>query len=243
LRQPLHVVEHDVNVDRLALDRPLVGEHLHAVDELYDAVGLVADKARKSAVVVLDRLFEKLCGAANARQRVLDLVGEHRRKRNHRARRSAMRELAIHLFSDGALLEHHHDVVRPFGQRRNMQVDDAVAGIARRAEIDLVLVDRGTAGAHLIDEGEERTAERHEIVQQMAPEQRDGNFKKRFRRHVGVGDLAVCRHDDDRMGQRVEHRVCGRRGQQGLSPHGASATPCSHGGSPLVGPAGTRAAA
>ena len=51
----------------LALDRPLVGEHLHAVDELHDAVGLVADEARERAVVVLDRLLQQLCRAANAR--------------------------------------------------------------------------------------------------------------------------------------------------------------------------------
>ncbi len=27
-----HVVEHHMNIDWLAFDRPLVGEHLHAVD-------------------------------------------------------------------------------------------------------------------------------------------------------------------------------------------------------------------
>ena len=56
LRQPLHVIEHDMDVDRLALDRALVGEHLHAVDQLHDAVGLVADQARERAVVVARRI-------------------------------------------------------------------------------------------------------------------------------------------------------------------------------------------
>ncbi len=50
-----HVIEDDVDVDRLALDRPLVGEHLHAVDQLHDAVGLVADEPRQGAVLVVDR--------------------------------------------------------------------------------------------------------------------------------------------------------------------------------------------
>ncbi len=52
LRQPLHVIEHDVDVDRLALDRTLVGEHLHAIDQFDDAVGLVADQTREHAVVI-----------------------------------------------------------------------------------------------------------------------------------------------------------------------------------------------
>ena len=94
----------------------------------------------------LDRLLEQLRGAANARQRVLDLVGEHGGERDHRARRAAVGELAVHLVGDGALLQHHHDVVRPLRERRHMQVDDAVAGIARRAEVDLVFVDGGAAG-------------------------------------------------------------------------------------------------
>ena len=63
LRQPLHVIEHDVNVDRLALDRALVGEHLHAVDQLHDAVGLVADQPRQRAVVVARPIARASCAA------------------------------------------------------------------------------------------------------------------------------------------------------------------------------------
>ena len=152
LRQPLHVIEHDVNVDRLALDRALVAEHLHAVDELHDAVGFVADQPRQRAVVVVDRLLEQLRRAADARQRILDLVGQHGGERDHRARRAAMGELAVHLVGDGALLQHHHDVVGLLRQRRDVQIDQPVAGIARRAEVDLVFVDGGAARAHLLDQ-------------------------------------------------------------------------------------------
>ena len=168
LRQPLHVVEHDVDVDRLALDRPLVGEHLHAIDQLHDAVGLVANQPCQRAVVVLDRLLEQLRRAANARQRILDLVREHGGERDHRARGAAMRELAIHLVGDAALLQHHHHEIRPLRQRRDMQIHRAVAGIARRAEIHLVLVDRRAACPNLFDQGEQGTAERNEVAQQVA---------------------------------------------------------------------------
>ena len=134
LREPLHVFEHGMDVDRLALDRPLVGEHFHAVDQLHDAVGLVADQPRQRAVVVAGGLLEQLRRAADAGQRILDLVRQHGGKRDHRARRAAMGELAVHLVGDGALLQHHHDMAGPLRQRRDMQVDEALAGIARRAE-------------------------------------------------------------------------------------------------------------
>ncbi len=165
MRQALHVLEHHVDVDRLALDRPLVGEHLHAVDQLHDAVGLVADQPRQGAVVVVaDRLLQQLRRAADARERILDLVGEHGRERGHRARGAAMGELAVHLVGDRALLQHHDHMIRPLRQRRDMQIDQALAGIARRAEIDLVFVDRGAAPAHLLDEREQGAAERHEVL-------------------------------------------------------------------------------
>ena len=152
-----------------------------------------------------DRLLEQLRRAADAGQRILDLVRQHGGERDHRARGAAMGELAVHLVGDGALLQHHHDVVRLFRQRRDMQIDQPVAGIARRAEIDLVFVDRGAARAHLLDQREQRAAERHQVAQQMPAQQRHRDFEKCFRRGIGVGHLAVRRHDDDRMRQRVEH--------------------------------------
>ena len=65
----------------------------------------------------------------------------------------------------------------------------------------------GAGGAHLLDQSEQRTAERHQVAQQMAPQQRHRNLEEGFRRDVGVRHLAVGRHDDDGMRQRVEDRV------------------------------------
>jgi hypothetical protein len=45
-----------------------------------------------------------------------------------------------------------------------MDIDDAFAAVARCAEIHPVLVHRRTAPAHLIEQGEQGTAERHELV-------------------------------------------------------------------------------
>ena len=178
LREPFDVLEHGVDVDRLALDRPLVGEHLHAVDQLHDPVGLVADQSRQGAIVVAGRLFEQLGGAADAGQRILDLVREHRGERADRARGAAMGELAIHLVGDRALLQHDHDVVGTLRQRRDVQIDQAVARIARRRKIDLVFVDGRAAAAHLIDQREQRAAERHQIAQHLTAQQRHRDFEE-----------------------------------------------------------------
>ena len=88
-----HVFEHQMDVDGLARDRPLVAEYFHAIDQLYDAVGLLADQAGEAAVVIADGLFEKLRGTADSRKRILDLVCEHGRERAHRTGRPAVGEL------------------------------------------------------------------------------------------------------------------------------------------------------
>ena len=66
-----------MDVDRLVLVVAHRRERLHAVDELHDAVGLVADQPRQGAILVLDGSFEQLGGPADAREWVLDLVSQH----------------------------------------------------------------------------------------------------------------------------------------------------------------------
>ena len=72
--EPLHMLEHGVDVHRRPLHRPLIREHFHAVDQRHDAVGLVADQPRERPVLVRRRLFQELGGAADAGERVLDFV-------------------------------------------------------------------------------------------------------------------------------------------------------------------------
>ena len=73
----------------------------------------------------------------------------------------------------------------------------------------------GAAGAHLVDQRQQRAAERHEVAQQMPPQQRQRHFEEGFGGDIGVGDLAVGGDDDNRMRQRVEHRVRRRAHKQG----------------------------
>ena len=174
----------------------------------------------KRAILVADRLFEQLRRSADAGKRILDFVRQHGRERGHRTRRAAMRELAVHLVGDRAFLQHDDHVVRPLRQRRHVQIDEAFAGITRRAEIDLVFVDRRSARAHLVDERQQGASERHEVAQAMTAQQRQGGFEERFRGGIGIGHAAIGRNHDDGMRQRVEHGIggAGRQRGHGLEP-------------------------
>ena len=74
LSDPLHMIQDGVDVDALALQRPAVGESLHPIDKLHDPVGFGADQPRQRAVGIARADFKQLRRAANARQRILDLV-------------------------------------------------------------------------------------------------------------------------------------------------------------------------
>jgi hypothetical protein len=199
------MIEHGVNVDRSPPHRPLVAEYLHAIDQRDDAVRLVADQSSQHSVVRRRPLFEKLRRTANAGERVLDLVREHGRKRNHRARRAAMGQLPIHLVSDGALLDHHHHVSGPFRQGRDMQVDLTIPADPRRAEIDPELVYGRTAVANLIDQGQERTAEWDKLLQWLALQELLRHLEEGLCRDVGVDDPTVGRDQQHRVWERVEN--------------------------------------
>ena len=67
--------EHDVNVDRLALDGPFVSEHLHTIDQFHDSIGFVANQFGQGPIVAVHGLFEQLRGPTNAGERILDFVG------------------------------------------------------------------------------------------------------------------------------------------------------------------------
>jgi hypothetical protein len=124
---------------------------------------------------------------------------QHGRQRDHGSGRAAMGELSIHLVGDGALLQHHHNMAGTLGERRDMQIDLTIAADARRAEIDLVFVNRRTGGANLIDQRQQRTAEWHQFFQRLPAQELRRNLEKGFRSHIGVDDLAIGRDQDHRI--------------------------------------------
>ena len=64
--------------------------------------------------------------------------------------------------------------------------------------------------AHLIDQRQQRAAERHQFLQRLALQKLRRNLEKRFRGHVGIDDPAVGRHQQHRIRQCVENGLAVR---------------------------------
>ena len=66
---------------------------------------LGADELGQIALARRHRLFQQLRRAANAGQRILDLMRQHRRHAVQRAHRAAMQQLAVDALREAALLQ------------------------------------------------------------------------------------------------------------------------------------------
>ena len=196
-----------MNVHGLRRQRALVAEHLHAVDEVADAVGLRADELRQRPILVLDTGLQQLRGTADARERVLDLVSEHRRHARHRARRRTMGELALDHLRHRALLQHQHDQARLLGDASGEHVDQAVHAAARQIDLDAVLVDGGAGLAHLSDQCAERAREGDDVGQRLALQHAVTEREERLRREVGIEHAVVVPEHQNRVRQGGEQQI------------------------------------
>ena len=182
LREPLHVVEHDMDVDRLALDRPLVGEHLHAVDQLHDAVGLVADQLGQRAVA--RRCAD--CSSSCAAPRMPDsgfLISCASMAASAITERAAPRWVSCRSILSAMVRSCSMTTTWPAysGSGATWRSTSRSPGLRGVREIDLVFVDRRAARAHLLDQREQRRAERHQIAQHVPAQQRHRGFEELLR--------------------------------------------------------------
>ena len=89
-QQPVHVLAHLVHVDQRLLRRPRRADH--RVDQRREPVGLADDDAGVFAQVFVQLAFQQLRGAAQAAERILDLV---RQLANHLAARIEARHQLV----------------------------------------------------------------------------------------------------------------------------------------------------
>ena len=137
--------------------------------------------------------FQQLRRAADAGERVLDLVRQHGGKAGDRARRAAMRHLAVDLVGHRAFLEHDDDRAGQFGNRRDVEVDDPLVAEARRGNVDAVFVDRRVALADLVDERAGSGCRRARSVRQRRARQDGGaGAEEVLRIGIGIGDEALA---------------------------------------------------
>ena len=123
-----------------------------------------------------------------------------------------MGELALDHLRHGALLQHDDDEMRLLGHRPAVDVDELGRREPRARHVDAVLVDGRAGAAHLIDEGEQRTAEGDDVVERQALQDGNAGREERLGGGVGVDDAVLVRRDEDRMRQGgQQHVVLDRR--------------------------------
>ncbi len=199
------MVEHLVDVDRLARREGPVVEHFEAVDQGADAVGLVADELGERALVAAERRFQELGRAANARERIFHLVRQHGGHGRDRARGAAMGELAVDFLRDGLQVDRDHGRRRLFRDRRDLEVHGVVAD-ARRLDRDAIFEHGLAGGEDLVEQAEDRAVGRQVMAEAAAAQLRQAGAEELLGRQIGEQDLAVGPNHDNGVGERVQHR-------------------------------------
>jgi hypothetical protein len=194
-----HALKDCMDVDGLPVGRALVGKDLHAVHQPDDAVGLLADQPGERPVVLVCFRLQELRGAADAGERILDFMRQHRGKAGHGARGAAMGKLAVDLFGHRPRQQHESHMTGPLRHRRGVDVDHPLRAEPRRGDVDAVFRHRRAAVPHLLDEVEQRAAERHEMIDAVADQHRGRVLEEILRGLIGATDAPVRPDHHHRM--------------------------------------------
>ncbi len=200
-----------------ALDRPFVGKDFHAVDQLHDAVGLVADQRGERAVFSRPRTVRAVARRREYRTSgfLISCASMAASAITERAapRCVSCRSILSAIVRSCSMID---DVVGGFRHRRDVQIDQPLAGRARRRQIDLVFVDGGAAMARparsASTAGEPNGTRSRSVFRRSIGIETSKNC---FGGDIGVGDLAVGPDNDHWMRQSVEHWLRPRLEQDG----------------------------
>ncbi len=139
-----------MDIDGAEIDRPLVGEHLHPVDQRDDAVDLLADEMGQAAPGLVQPRLQELGSTAHAGKRVLHLMGQSGGQRPHGAGGAAAGQRLVQPAGEGALLQSQRQPALAIGERRHIDGDEAVSE-RRRFDRHLAVGDAGPLGAGLVE--------------------------------------------------------------------------------------------
>ena len=199
LRHALHAVQHLVDVHRRAHQRHRIAKRLHPIDERANAIGFVADELRQRTVVGRNRVFEKLRRAADAGERILDLVRKHGRHAAHRTRGAAIKKLPVDALREAALLQ-QEDHPFFFAGGRKGHISQALAK-PRRGEIDIALGDRGATLARLLHQLQQRTSEGEQIGKLLLQQEPHAHVEELLGRLIGIEKLVLGPDHEDWHGK------------------------------------------
>ena len=188
------------------MNRALVPEHLHAVDEIADAVRLFGDEVSERPVFLGGARLQELRGASNARKRIFDFVGQHCRHRGNRTGGAAVRKLTLDHGGHAALLHHDKNVIQILGEERGENIDRPIRDF-RRSEIDFVFIEGSARDPDLIRERRERIGVRQHRVQCTFFKQRFADAEKYLSGEIRKNNAIVAVDDENDVRKTLNKRL------------------------------------
>ncbi len=134
------VVQYRVNIDGLFMNRALISEDLHAVDESADAIGFFGDEVGEGPVFLGRACLQQLRRAPYPRKRIFDFMSQYGRHGGDGTGSAPMRELPLDHGRHAALLHHEQargpDLPRA-AKRRYQRRDEDWLGAPRSTSYSL----------------------------------------------------------------------------------------------------------
>src|SRR5690554_2302381 len=176
---------------------------------MHDPVGFLADQAGQRDFLAGHGLLQQLGRTTNARERVLDLMRQHRGEPRHRPCSATRHHLPVDLVGHGPFLDEQRHSPVIVGQRAGEYVGDAFIAKPRRPYQHPILGHRGPPQRHGFNQADNGRTKGDQIVEPMADQHTLGGAKKRLSRIVDENDLPIVAAHDDRLRQGLNDR-CGR---------------------------------
>ena len=207
------------------LRRARVGEAFHPIDELRHAIDLGDDEVGQFASVAVETAGQQLRGAADARQRILDLVRQHRRHAYRRSRRALMLDLPVNEGRHRPRLKGNGQPAGAIDHRRDQHIGTRRA-LADEPQRDVI---RGAAAAFApgaFDEQFDRAARAKRRRPAAFGELRLTGIEEDFGGDVGDHRCAVVAHQHGGDGEAGEELGRAAARDRRGCPHAASRSVC-----------------
>ena len=201
-----HPLQYFVNIHRATIvEFGIAGKGLHPVDKRDDPVGLLDDQPGQLRIIPGYRLFKQLRRAANARQRVLDLMGQQGRHGRDGACGIAVGQGAVDFAGDRLLLDRKHDQTRPISHGRPVDAHQMFAD-ARRFQPHAVLRHAAFPPPYAVHKQQNRAVMGDEVRQGALAQIAAAITEKLFGGVVGIKDSVVGADDKHRIRQGIQYR-------------------------------------
>ncbi len=197
-----------MDVDRPLGDRPVVAEFLEPLDQPAHPVGFLADQLGQLPRLRIGAALDQLRRPADAGERVLDLVRQHRGEAGDRAGGAAMGELLFDPLGRRPLLQTPAARRRPRGSAGSAWTSTSCGSPSRGVSITTSRsLIGGAAGEQLLDDGDDRAGKPEQRVEVEPRQRRPAGLEEFFGGLVGVADATVGADQQHRIGQQIEDRL------------------------------------